>query len=98
VASAQGIYSREPPSFVWRHIDPRGHRLSAPHGTGAAAHARLGFESDGRPRPDRFLPAIAALIDPRQFELISRPSAGTIVVQGSAGSGKTTIGLHRIAY
>ena len=43
-------------------------------------------------------PAIAALIDPRQFELITRPTSGLIVVQGSAGSGKTTIGLHRIAY
>jgi DNA helicase-2/ATP-dependent DNA helicase PcrA len=44
------------------------------------------------------LPAIAALIDPRQFELISRPSSGVIVVQGTAGSGKTTIGLapHRL--
>ena len=100
VASAQGIYSREPPLLLWRHIDPSSHRLSVPQDApaGAAAYARLGFESDGRPRPDRFLPAIAALIDPRQFELISRPGAGTIVVQGSAGSGKTTIGLHRIAY
>src|SRR6185503_4108032 len=48
--------------------------------------------------PDRHLPAIAALIDPRQFELITQPSSGLIAVQGSAGSGKTTIGLHRIAY
>ena len=52
----------------------------------------------GSARVDRFLPAIAALIDPRQFELITRPTSGLIVVQGSAGSGKTTIGLHRIAY
>ncbi len=71
--------------------------------TGAADVAarkpgRLGFENDGQKRVDRFLPAIAALIDPRQFELISRPTSGLIVVQGSAGSGKTTIGLHRIAY
>jgi DNA helicase-2/ATP-dependent DNA helicase PcrA len=60
--------------------------------------ARLGLQADGTRRTDRFLPAIAALIDPRQFDLISRPSAGVIVVQGTAGSGKTTIGLHRIAY
>ena len=60
--------------------------------------ARLGLQADGTRRADRFLPAIAALIDPRQFDLISRPSAGLIVVQGTAGSGKTTIGLHRIAY
>jgi DNA helicase-2/ATP-dependent DNA helicase PcrA len=65
---------------------------------GDARTARLGLESNGQRRVDRFLPAIAALIDPRQFELISRPTSGLIVVQGSAGSGKTTIGLHRIAY
>ena len=60
--------------------------------------ARLGLQADGTRRMDRLLPAIAALIDPRQFDLISRPSTGLIVVQGTAGSGKTTIGLHRIAY
>jgi DNA helicase-2/ATP-dependent DNA helicase PcrA len=62
------------------------------------ARGRLGFEEGGTRRPDRHLPAIAALIDPRQFELITQPSSGLIAVQGSAGSGKTTIGLHRIAY
>jgi DNA helicase-2/ATP-dependent DNA helicase PcrA len=65
---------------------------------GDARTARLGLDGSGQRRMDRLLPAIAALIDPRQFELISRPSSGLIVVQGSAGSGKTTIGLHRIAY
>jgi DNA helicase II / ATP-dependent DNA helicase PcrA len=62
-----------------------------------AGRGRLGLDA-GQTRVDRFLPAIAALIDPRQFELITRPSSGLIIVQGSAGSGKTTIGLHRIAY
>jgi DNA helicase II / ATP-dependent DNA helicase PcrA len=66
-------------------------------GAADSGRRRLGLEA-GQTRFDRFLPAIAALIDPRQFELISRPSSGLIVVQGSAGSGKTTIGLHRIAY
>jgi DNA helicase II / ATP-dependent DNA helicase PcrA len=65
----------------------------------AAPRGRLGFDDGGGTRrPDRHLPAIAALIDPRQFELITQPSSGLIAVQGSAGSGKTTIGLHRIAY
>jgi len=63
-----------------------------------AARGKLGFDETGSRRPDRHLPAIAALIDPRQFELITQPSSGLIAVQGSAGSGKTTIGLHRIAY
>jgi DNA helicase-2/ATP-dependent DNA helicase PcrA len=63
-----------------------------------AVRGKLGVDETGSRRPDRHLPAIAALIDPRQFELITQPSSGLIAVQGSAGSGKTTIGLHRIAY
>ena len=63
-----------------------------------AVRGKLGLDDGGQRRPDRHLPAIAALIDPRQFELITQPSSGLIAVQGSAGSGKTTIGLHRIAY
>jgi DNA helicase-2/ATP-dependent DNA helicase PcrA len=99
VASAQGIFARDPPDPSWRPVRPGQLRLSASAARQAAlVGPRLGFESDGRRRQDRFLPAIAALIDPRQFEFISRPTSGTIVVQGSAGSGKTTIGLHRIAY
>lgn len=103
VASAQAVFAREPPDTTWRTLDLRNLRLGAGGKDDrgrqtSAGQARLGFERDGRRRADRFLPAIAALIDPRQFEILTRPSAGIIVVQGSAGSGKTTIGLHRIAY
>lgn len=58
----------------------------------------LGIAREDIGREDKFLPEIAALIDPRQFELITRPEAGLVVIQGGAGSGKTTIGLHRMAY
>ena len=66
----------------------------------ADQHARprklgVGVEDGGE---DRHLRAITALIDPRQFELISKPDSGLVVIQGGAGSGKTTIGLHRLAY
>ncbi|MCX7807934.1 MAG: ATP-binding domain-containing protein, partial [Deltaproteobacteria bacterium] len=47
---------------------------------------------------EKYLPEITALIDPRQFELITRPDTGIVIIQGGAGSGKTTIGLHRMAY
>src|SRR5262249_1696031 len=51
-----------------------------------------------RRRADKHLPDIAGLIDPHQFDLITRPSSGFVVIRGTAGSGKTTVALHRIAY
>jgi DNA helicase-2/ATP-dependent DNA helicase PcrA len=65
---------------------------------GISSEARLGIGADGALRQDKHLPAIAALLDPRQFDLIARDSGGLMAVQGSAGSGKTTVGLHRVAY
>ncbi len=60
---------------------------------------RLGRGVDGAPsRADKHLPEITSLIDPSQFDLITRPAAGYLVIRGSAGSGKTTVALHRIAY
>ncbi|MBK6691148.1 MAG: ATP-binding domain-containing protein [Myxococcales bacterium] len=47
---------------------------------------------------DKHLPAIASMLDAAQFDLITRPGMGIVAVQGSAGSGKTTVGLHRVAY
>lgn len=49
-------------------------------------------------RSDKHLPEIAALIDRHQFDLISQPDSGVVVIQGGAGSGKTTVALHRVAY
>ncbi|MBN8613497.1 MAG: ATP-binding domain-containing protein [Deltaproteobacteria bacterium] len=58
---------------------------------------KLGVRIDDG-REEKYLPEITALIDPRQFELITKPDGGLVVIQGGAGSGKTTIGLHRLAY
>jgi DNA helicase-2/ATP-dependent DNA helicase PcrA len=49
-------------------------------------------------RSDKQLPEIAALIDRAQWGLITERSSGLVVIQGGAGSGKTTVALHRIAY
>ncbi len=49
-------------------------------------------------RADKHLPEIAALIDPTQFDLVTRPGSGLVAIRGTAGSGKTTVALHRIAW
>jgi ATP-dependent DNA helicase UvrD/PcrA len=90
----------------WQRAPVEAPRLAG--GEGAALRAyeaeattrrRLGADLEGsRRRADKHLPDIAGLIDPAQFALITRPSAGFVVIRGTAGSGKTTVALHRIAY
>jgi DNA helicase-2/ATP-dependent DNA helicase PcrA len=66
---------------------------------GAGGPRRLGTDPTGRAlRADKRLPDIAGLIDAAQFDLITRPSTGLVVIRGAAGSGKTTVALHRIAF
>jgi DNA helicase-2/ATP-dependent DNA helicase PcrA len=102
VASPQGTFvRREDGSF--RVIAPRSADLAGGQGKAtrpgeAKTRGALGVGPDGEQRADRHLPEISALLDPRQFELISRTDAGIVVIQGGAGSGKTTIGLHRLAF
>jgi DNA helicase-2/ATP-dependent DNA helicase PcrA len=35
---------------------------------------------------------------PRAVRLITQPESGIVLIQGGAGSGKTTVALHRVAY
>lgn len=90
----------------WTHREPHSATLAGGqgsamrfHGDGDATGRRLGTDLEGhRRRADKRLPDIASLIDTEQFELITQPSSGFVVIRGTAGSGKTTVALHRIAY
>lgn len=69
------------------------------HDAGQGTGRRLGTDLEGhRRRSDKRLPDIAGLIDAEQFDLITQPTSGFVVIRGTAGSGKTTVALHRIAY
>ena len=97
VGTAESDWVRE--SDDWKAVSRDSMRLAG--GEGAALRAggpgaRLG--SGRAHRADKHLPDIAALIDPEQFALITAPNSGVVVLRGSAGSGKTTVALHRIAY
>lgn len=47
---------------------------------------------------DGHLPPILSLITAEQFDLITRDSKRPVIIQGIAGSGKTTVALHRLAW
>jgi DNA helicase-2/ATP-dependent DNA helicase PcrA len=97
IASPQGIWARGPGG--WERTDVPRHELAGGEATATRpTRGRLGAAPAGRQALDRHLPEIAALIDPRQFDLITAREAGVVVIQGGAGSGKTTVGLHRLAW
>jgi DNA helicase II / ATP-dependent DNA helicase PcrA len=101
IVAPQGVFVRHGVDGDWVR---GGSSLRLSGGQGSALRADhhhrpgklgVGAEDGGE---DRHLKAITALIDPRQFELITKADSGLVVIQGGAGSGKTTIGLHRLAY
>ena len=104
VEAPEGIFQADPTEpDGWRRVEAAAPRLAGgqgaalrAHDIGAGADRRLG--AGVRRRADKHLPDIVGLIDPAQFELVSRPSAGFLLIRGTAGSGKTTVALHRIAF
>ncbi len=106
VDAPEGIFHRDDGTPAgWHRIAPETARLAGGEGAALRAHGigegttrRLGDPREGATRADKHLPDIAGLIDPEQFALITRPTSGFVVIRGAAGSGKTTVALHRIAY
>ncbi len=79
-------------------VDMRDREARLAGGAGAAIRPDSLGTGHASGRRDKHLPEIASLLDPEQFKLITGKDSGVVVIQGSAGSGKTTVGLHRIAW
>ncbi|HEY8078765.1 MAG TPA: ATP-binding domain-containing protein [Labilithrix sp.] len=94
VTAPQGAFVREADGR-WRRAEAQTARLRLPGQERAPVAAGAPAKTTSA---DRLLPAIAAMLDKEQYDLITRPGAGLVAIQGSAGSGKTTVGLHRVAY
>ena len=103
IEAPEGVFLAEPRG--WRQVRRARPRLSGGARSALRAYSedqagprRLGTDLAGnRRRADKRLPEITGLIDPTQFELITR-AGGYLAIRGNAGSGKTTVALHRIAY
>ena len=58
-----------------------------------AAHRSRGLQSN-----EKRLPNILSLITNEQFKMITTDPKRPVIIQGSAGSGKTTVALHRLGW
>jgi DNA helicase-2/ATP-dependent DNA helicase PcrA len=105
IEAPEGIFTPDA-AGGWQRVERERPRLSGGEASAIRAYVtddgetrRLGTHLSGeRLRVDKHLPEITSLIDPEQFDLITRPSTGFLAIRGTAGSGKTTVALHRIAY
>jgi DNA helicase IV len=84
--------------------------FAADAGSGAGAHSPDRSAEKFLPRPSRILideierprsgpmRDIVATIQPDQDDIVRASNARTVCVQGAPGTGKTAVGLHRVAY
>ncbi|KYF69790.1 ATP-binding domain-containing protein [Sorangium cellulosum] len=77
-------------------LEERASLAMQPGGAGTAA--RPGSLGVGAGALDRARTAdVTALLDPEQYAAVCAPAQQPLLVLGSAGSGKTTVALHRLA-
>ncbi|SVD22006.1 uncharacterized protein METZ01_LOCUS374860, partial [marine metagenome] len=79
------------PSGVFRRVESGWMKLETEEEI--AAHRSRGLQSN-----EKRLPNILSLITNEQFEMITTDPKMPVIIQGSAGSGKTTVALHRLGW
>ncbi len=76
-------------------------KVTCRHGTAVkdpSGWRALGSGTERAGRSYSQLPGILPLITPDQFRTITEDASAAILIQGIAGSGKTTVALHRLAW
>ena len=79
------------PEGIFRRTETGWEKLDAD--SEIAAHRSRGIHAK-----EKSLPSILSLITKDQFEMITTDPERPVIIQGSAGSGKTTVALHRLAW
>jgi hypothetical protein len=92
--AAEGVSLARGPGGAWRATRGPGAALGGGEGT-AAREGALGTGAGGRDAAAS--PEVTALLDPEQYAAVSAAPDTPLLVLGSAGSGKTTVALHRLA-
>jgi len=92
--SASGLALARGAGGAWRSAAADAAALGGGAGSAARAGA-LGIGAGERGRTAA--PEVTALLDAEQYEAVSAPADRPLLVLGSAGSGKTTVALHRLA-
>jgi hypothetical protein len=92
--AADGVALVRGPGGAWRATRGPGAALGGGEETAARAGA-LGVGAGEAARAAA--PDVTALLDPDQYAAVAAPPDTPLLVLGSAGSGKTTVALHRLA-